>query len=264
MTPIEIALLVIGVIIFVVSFFIPDNSDVSKKVDREKEQLEIRRMLERELDSMKLRVNEATDETVQYSMEKTERSLEKVCNEKIMAVHEYADTIMEEINKSHKEVMFLYDMLNDKQIDLKNTVRKAEATVKEVESISRPAVTPAIQSTVEAVVQPIARPAAVPALQHDVQPAAHTAGKEEIEAPKLSPLFSRIARQVEKELEDDALFAKTEPSAGEPANLNQAETSNHNQRILSMFRQGLSNVEIARELNIGVGEVKLVIDLFNG
>lgn len=264
MTPIEIALLVIGVIIFVVSFFIPDNSDVSKKVDREKEQLEIRRMLERELDSMKLRVNEATDETVQYSMEKTERSLEKVCNEKIMAVHEYADTIMEEINKSHKEVMFLYDMLNDKQIDLKNTVRKAEATVKEVESISQPVVTSVIQPTVESVVHPLVQPVVPPVVQHDVQPAVQPAEPEEIGMPKLSPLFSRIAKQVEKELEDDALFVKTEPISGEPANLNQAETTNHNQRILSMFRQGLSNVEIARELNIGVGEVKLVIDLFNG
>ena len=49
--------------------------------------------------------------------------LERVTNEKIMAVNEYSDTVLEEINKNHKEVLFLYDMLNDKHDNLKNTVR---------------------------------------------------------------------------------------------------------------------------------------------
>ena len=39
---------------------------------------------------------------------------------------------------------------------------------------------------------------------------------------------------------------------------------NHNERILALHQQGLSNVEIARELGLGLGEVKLVIGLFKG
>ncbi|WP_455720967.1 DUF6115 domain-containing protein [Agathobacter sp.] len=38
--------------------------------------------------------------------------------------------------------------------------------------------------------------------------------------------------------------------------------SNHNLQILSLHKSGKSAVEIARELGLGTGEVKLVIDLF--
>ena len=38
--------------------------------------------------------------------------------------------------------------------------------------------------------------------------------------------------------------------------------SNHNLQILSLHKSGKSEVEIAKELGLGTGEVKLVIDLF--
>lgn len=37
---------------------------------------------------------------------------------------------------------------------------------------------------------------------------------------------------------------------------------NNNERILELYNQGKSKVAIAKELGLGVGEVKLVIDLF--
>ncbi|MBR4169997.1 MAG: hypothetical protein IKR47_09745, partial [Lachnospiraceae bacterium] len=135
MSTMEIALLITGVIIFVLSFLIPDKK--GEKEQGSVDPQEIRKMMETELNGMKLRVNEATDETVEYAMEKAERQLERVSNEKIMALSEYSDTIMEGIDKSHQEVLFMYDMLADKQTDLKNTVRKAEATVREVESATQ-------------------------------------------------------------------------------------------------------------------------------
>ena len=39
---------------------------------------------------------------------------------------------------------------------------------------------------------------------------------------------------------------------------------NNNDRILRLHREGVSNVDIAKELGLGVGEVKLVINLFKG
>ncbi len=41
-----------------------------------------------------------------------------------------------------------------------------------------------------------------------------------------------------------------------------SEKENQNERILELHNAGKSNVEIAKELGLGVGEVKLVIDLF--
>ena len=44
----------------------------------------------------------------------------------------------------------------------------------------------------------------------------------------------------------------------------QGATDNNNDRILELHKKGKSNVAIAKELGLGVGEVKLVIDLFKG
>ena len=41
-------------------------------------------------------------------------------------------------------------------------------------------------------------------------------------------------------------------------------TGNNNEKILELNAKGKSNVEIAKELGLGIGEVKLVIDLFRG
>lgn len=39
---------------------------------------------------------------------------------------------------------------------------------------------------------------------------------------------------------------------------------NSNERILQLHEAGKSNMAIAKELGLGIGEVKLVIDLFEG
>lgn len=39
---------------------------------------------------------------------------------------------------------------------------------------------------------------------------------------------------------------------------------NSNERILELHKAGKSNMAIAKELGLGIGEVKLVIDLFEG
>ncbi len=228
MSTMEIALLVAGVIIFVLSFLIPDKKKENAQgtVDPQ----EIRKMMETELNGMKLRVNEATDETVEYAMEKAERQLERVSNEKIMALSEYSDTIMEGIDKSHQEVLFMYDMLSDKQTDLKNTVRKAEATVREVESATQ--------------VQEVAPQ---PAVETPVQ----------AEAPVL-------VQQASSQDSEFAKFVTDEHTVDEFIQEDEAEEGNNNERILALSKQGLSTVEIAKTLGLGVGEVKLVIDLFKG
>ena len=217
MTPMEITLLIVGVIIFCLSFLLKDKEQTEQIYDENMLKDQVRRITEKELDSMNLRVKEAADSSIEYAMEKAERGLEKISNEKIMAVSEYAGTIMDEINKSHKEVMFLYDMLTDKQTDLKNTVRKAEATAKEVEDAGKTAMEQAAQVT-------------------DRSEEKYTAGFSAFDAESLSRA-------------EDPGVADLEPD-------------NNNRRIIQLHKSGRSAVEIAKELNLGVGEVNLVIDLF--
>ena len=63
---------------------------------------EVRRLIDKEMENVKDHVSDLIDETVNYSIEKTERTMERVANEKIMAINEYSDTVLDEINKNHK------------------------------------------------------------------------------------------------------------------------------------------------------------------
>lgn len=135
---IEIALLVFGVAMLLVSFIMPsrDNgADAGQQIDDEL----IRSIIEKEMEDAKERVTEVVDETLEYAVEKTERASERISNEKIMAISEYSETVLADINKSHQEVMFLYDMLNDKHDNLKETVKHVDKTAKEAEEAANAA-----------------------------------------------------------------------------------------------------------------------------
>ena len=125
MSATEIILIVIGVAVFLLGYLMPARKkDLDEEVQLISED-EIRRLVAGEVEHVKDRIGDIVDETIHYSMEKTERAMERVANEKIMAVNEYSDTVLEEINKNHKEVVFLYDMLNDKHDNLMSTINEA-------------------------------------------------------------------------------------------------------------------------------------------
>ncbi len=135
----EIILLIVGVCVFVISFLLPAGKDADMAATKELAQSEIKDLVAVEMNQIRQQVDDTVEEAVTYAMEKTERSLERISNEKIMAVNEYSDTVLSEINKNHQEVMFLYDMLNNKHTSLKNTVTVVEKKAKEAEAIAKEA-----------------------------------------------------------------------------------------------------------------------------
>ncbi len=219
MSTMEIVLLIAGGIIFVLSFVLPVKKEEVSSGTKELAKEEIKTMVLEEMENVKGHVEDVVEEAVTYAMEKTERSMERLSNEKIMAVNEYSDTVLQEIHKNHEEVMFLYDMLNDKHKNLKNTVTEANKTVKEVE-------------------------ATVNTFQK-LTPESVTLEEE--------PVITEAVQEEAKPWNDKAtVYVSEEEDAGR----------NSNEKILELYKQGKSNVVIAKELGLGVGEVKLVIDLY--
>lgn len=132
MSAAEIILIVIGIAIFLLGYLMPARKkDIDEEVQLISED-EVRKMISGEVEHVKDRIADIVDETINYSMEKTERAMERLTNEKIMAINEYSDTVLEEIHKNHKEVIFLYDMLNDKHDSLMATVNEATAASDEI------------------------------------------------------------------------------------------------------------------------------------
>lgn len=216
----EVVLLIAGIVIFVGSFLLPSGKESGLNKEAAKE--EIKGLVEEEMQTVRSQMQDKMDETSEDALEKAERSLERLTNEKIMAVNEYSDTVLQEIHKNHEEAMFLYDMLNNKHANIKDTVSKMDQAVK----------------------------------------AAENQAKIKTEEPR--------EQQMEKTSEEKPVEVQenTEPmeSAGSPEIGFMGETAeegqNNNEKILEMHRQGKSTVAIAKELGLGVGEVKLVIDLY--
>lgn len=216
----EVVLLIAGIVIFVGSFLLPSGKESG--INKEAAKEEIKGLVEEEMQTVRSQMQDKMDETSEDALEKAERSLERLTNEKIMAVNEYSDTVLQEIHKNHEEAMFLYDMLNNKHANIKDTVSKMDQAVK----------------------------------------AAENQAKIKTEEPR--------EQQMEKTSEEKPVEVQetTEPmeSAGSPEIGFMGETAeegqNNNEKILEMHRQGKSTVAIAKELGLGVGEVKLVIDLY--
>ena len=227
----EIVLLAGGAIIFVLSFIIPAKGrNAEEALGLAKD--EIKELVAGEMGQIKGQVNDTVDEAIIYAMEKTERSLERLSNEKIMAVSEYSDTVLAEIHKNHQEVMFLYDMLNDKHINLKNTASEVDKTAKEAEAVVKEAV------------------------------------KEVEKAKEVIPVFQALNVSAEHlTIREDVLAElnvreeNVQPQATPIVDEKQA-VANRNEAILALHRLGKGEVEIAKELGLGVGEVRLVIELF--
>lgn len=123
MSTLEICLLVVGIVLMIASFFITEklsNNELNKL--SELSTGEMQKILERSLNDAQTKVDNMVDQVIDHSIEKSmevvERALDKETNEKMRVLTEYSDTVLQSINKTHNEVMFLYSMLNDKHSEL--------------------------------------------------------------------------------------------------------------------------------------------------
>lgn len=137
MSATEIILIVIGVAVFLLGYLMPARKkDIDEEVQLISED-EVRKLVAGEVEHVKDKIADIVEETVNYSIEKAERGMERVTNEKIMAINEYSDTVLEEINKNHKEVVFLYDMLNDKHDNLMSSINEATMAADDIRQTVR-------------------------------------------------------------------------------------------------------------------------------
>ncbi len=231
MTMLEIVLLLIGIICIAVSFMFsvkldgPERTQSSgtKLSDNQKEDIR------RQITSV---FNEQTARITQTVEDRTRDELERLSNQKIKEFAEYSDTVLGEINKSHNEVMFLYDMLNEKTKEVHNNIRDMQKAADK-------------QKTAV-----------------DTERSHH--------APKDNPDVDK------NHMEEAAMLYNAEISAAVDVNKTLTVNPDENmtsatedgdskrENVLKLYKQGKSVIEIAKTLGIGVGEVKLVIELFKG
>ena len=211
MTGVEIVLILIGIVFMIGSFMVTEKLSASELDSIAKmSEAEIKVILNKEMDKSSVRIQEQIEEAIDASIDKVERALDKETNDKIMAISEYSDTVLESMNKTHNEIMFLYSMLNDKHAELTELSSELSKVAIKVEGDIENAST---------------QPEDV--IEESREKAQEVVLKEEIES-------------------------------------SEDENSNHNEQILELYNQGKTYIDIAKELGLVQGEVKLVVELFKG
>lgn len=128
MTGLEIALLVIGGMIMIASFIFSTDKQKTEEVSVVSGELS-----DKQREDIDRQIKELLDDRMDEVKEQTEINLDKLSNRKMLEMNEYSDTILAEINRNHNEVMFLYDMLNEKKKEINIAVRDINIAKKELE-----------------------------------------------------------------------------------------------------------------------------------
>ncbi len=265
MTVIEIVLLVAGALIFIMSFIIPERKGSAQQGQERLIGMKVDRILEEKTEEIKNRVKAVDSEIREEGQLQAKRELERITNEKVMAIDDYSRVVLEDIEKSHKEVMFLYDMLENKSTDLKNTIRKADVVKKDIHAEEGYSA----GGPISGMDRLLRKSAAEAAKNVDLEkPKTIT----EVHTPEdVKEAVSRL--NAASEAEETVAHLNTSanpgpisadtgfPEVNEDSAIS-TEGNNRNDRVLELHSLGKSNVDIAKEMNMGVGEVNLIIDLF--
>ena len=228
MVAVEIVLIIIGVIFLVGSFFLTEK--LSQK-DLEHitlmSEADLKHIAEKQIKSIKSQVEDSVEEIIDESLEITKRGLEKETNNKIMAVSEYSDTVMESMNKTHNEIMFLYSMLNDKHTETAELVGDLQKYAKQIHEFD-----------IEAAMSKM-----------DLAATSIANTEKTVGTTTVSNAISI------EETQSDELNSDDVDGTG--------KLQNKNEQILLLYKEGMNEVEIAKKLDCGLGEVRLVLGLYN-
>ncbi|SFP46582.1 hypothetical protein SAMN04487928_102168 [Butyrivibrio proteoclasticus] len=322
----EIVLIVAGFAAIILGYLLPATREIDEG-EKSLMEREIRELVRREVEDQKETIENMVDDSVDISLDRTERAMERISNEKLSAIGEYSDTVINDIHKNHDEVMFMYDMLNDKHKNLTSVVSEvakktdeAKQAVLDAEATAREAAEKAESlKSIQEVVTPDRHLRAIlldedkdtlsgiqiPYKEKSAPPPVPKAEKQ-VAAPKIDKKPSVESGYIDKGNIKDlnelgsipAQFISRTQAAGlhvigntgteqsEPkdivsakvVSISEGKTTNpdrnmreltaidpasQNKQIIEMHKAGKSNMVIARELGLGIGEVKLVIDLSN-
>lgn len=248
MTMIEIILLLVGCVFMIGSFFISEklsSSELNKIAELSED--ELKKIIEREVNNAGTQMDEVIEQKIEEAGEQAERAMEKESNEQIMQIHEYSETVMESMKKTHDEIMFLYSMLNDKHTEMTSMTGDLQRLAADIRNLQENLSAKAGTS----IRKPVAE-------SHVVQQSVMK------QNAVVQPMTETIDVQPEPEAQVNRFQEIQEPEQKTEKPETADAQGMSNDMILKLYEQGLSKVEIAKQLGRGLGEVNLVIELYKG
>ncbi len=238
MTILEIVLLIIGLGLIIGSFFVSERLSSKDKENLQKlTRDQIESIIKDKMADANVELEDKLSATIDEAMDELDRRTDKETNTKILAISEYSDNVLESVDKSHKEVTFMYSMLNDKQKDATEMTKKLSE----------------LEDTLVALDSAVSKKLDL-LRDRELEIEDERRVLEEQKAAFASEKEENLSKQIPF---NEALAEKFSEETS-----NNDTKSNGNMEILTLHDEGLSEVEIAKKLGRGLGEVKFVLGLY--
>lgn len=271
MAGMEIFLIIIGVTAIIGSFIFEKTLEKNDNTNENNSGV-TEAMLEEQ-------VSKAVDHILDDRIEETEAKMDKLSNEKIMAVGDYSDNVLKEIDKNHDEVMFLYSMLNEKEKEVKNAVNDVENIKRSINVIadnekadkadkSETFANNQINNNIKNTRVSRETISDVSDMKDELLTLQGKKAEETMEINNVSVKDnnnSNLTISTAKDNRDKTeknFNLNTDKKNKGVAIAHKDVKKNNNNKILELYSKGMSNIDIAKKLNLGIGEVRLVIDLY--
>lgn len=250
----EIVFVVIGMAAVIYSYRVTDSSQNENEATKKAMHvidMDTMEQMEQQLRDYQQKVEDiASDTEVQ-----TEEKLQSLSNESILGISEYSDQVLDKIEKNHAEVVFLYNMLNEKQDELKGIIGdsdKMKAELRDELAVLYQEHQDWVKTAQDELQEMTER-------CKDEIAESYVAAEPEVSVPEeLEPEINEIFTEKEISQEESMslpMDQTVEPEAEEEGFNKQAE-------ILDLYKKGHSILEISKLLSIGQGEVGFVIGLY--
>ncbi len=241
MEPFTIVMIILGIALLIGSCFFTKEESANVEYDEL-----LKRLAKRELSAEEtMRLREMVDQIVSEKTEevilKTDDYLSQVANEKIMSVDEFSKQILERLDKNNSDVMFLYNMVTETKEELKTEIANAKKVKDALERTTEK------KTEAEKVSGPVKK-------SETTQKKLVATGAEQTK----KPVVKREPKEGKKPDDIAELLAATMAQTPELP----MDGDMPKERILELYKKGRSIREISRELGMGQGEVKLVVDLY--
>ena len=286
--------LIIGVACIGASFFIKEKADIDNH-EKEKiaEEIRGRALSEDSIKKVMTRVEKGFSEKLSAISEDKlggfADKMSEIANDKMLAINDMSGQLIEKIEQNHKEVIFLYDMLNEKSDYLKDFSAKIDGLRHELEREEERIkalnndiddklvkVKEVRQTVIAKPGNPVAakqeksqrvptgieqaraanKPAEVPAQAKNL-----VKMKKEVEdiPSDINDIFDADERDIFKDAEVPEITEEIDEIDLSPELTEELST---NDKILKMHSEGKSVMEISKELGMGQGEVQLILGLY--
>lgn len=291
---IVIICLIIGVGCIGASFFIKEKADIDNH-EKEKiaEEIRGRALSEDSVKKVMTRVEKGFSEKLSAISEDKlggfADKMSEIANDKMLAINDMSGQLMEKIEQNHKEVIFLYDMLNEKsdylkdfsaKIDgLRHELEREEERIKALNNDLDDKMIKVKEVRQTVIAKPVAPvevkqeksrrvPTGIEQAKAAIKPAEVPAQaknlvkmKKEVEdiPSDINDIFDADERDIFKDAEVPEITAEIDEIDLSPEITEELST---NDKILKMHSEGKSVMEISKELGMGQGEVQLILGLY--